>query len=174
MRLETIVVKVTSLCFATMTHMRIYLEEVTDSCATLEAVSEAVQGVFAEYQQDGFAIGYVAGPVSCDGEEYIPRNLRQLVAARTSLMHGIGERAVLFTAPFVFTPDVYGRLGLFKLDRSVREAQLQRFWDGLLESGLINQLFFVPGWQRSPGARQEHHTATRLGIPLFYLAENPS
>jgi hypothetical protein len=136
----------------------------------LQEVGAAVQEVLREYRKDGYAIGYIAGPVSCDGEDQIVPNLRRLVEARTAVMHArVGERALFFTAPFIFTPDVYRRLGLFDLDPAVREKQLRKFWDVLLESGFIDEISVVDGWPRSPGTQQEHETAQRLGLRINYL-----
>jgi hypothetical protein len=72
-------------------------------------------------------------------------------------------------APFVFTHDVYSRLGLFAMDWDEREAAMQNFWDTLILSGLIASIHFRQGWERSPGARREHHTALQADVPIMYL-----
>lgn len=34
-----------------------------------------------------------------------------------------------------------------------------------------NRVFFLPGWERSFGARAEHATAVCLGLPITYLTD---
>jgi len=146
------------------------LEEDLAWCKTLPDVQHQTQSTLRE---DDFLIHYVAGPISCDGEENIPHNIDKLFKARTDVMHALGNRSLVFTAPFIFSLDSnhnsYNRLGLFDIDRDEREAAMQDFWDQLLTSGLIDGVHFVDGWQRSPGARREHLTATENDIPAFYL-----
>ena len=143
------------------------LEENLADCNSLDEVQAQTQGTLSEFHEDGFSIHYVAGPISADGEANIPLNLDKLIAARTRIMYQLGDCALVFTAPFIFTPEVYQRLGIFNMSRDDREAELQRFWDELILSGLIDGIHFVEGWQRSPGTQRERRTAEAAGVPVF-------
>jgi hypothetical protein len=147
--------------------MRIMLEEDLAGCRDLDEVQAQAQRTLGELKDEGYSIRYVAGPISADGDEHIQRNLNALVAARTRVMHQVGERALVFTAPFIFTPEVYGALNIFTQPRDEREAAMQRFWDTLIGSGVVDGIYFADGWQRSPGARRERQTAEAVGVPVY-------
>lgn len=149
--------------------MRLLLEEDLAPCMTLDEVQMQAQATFAALRADGFDLGYIAGPVSCDGEDLIQTNLGLLVEARTRVMYGLGERTLTLTAPFIFTGEMYARLGLFEMARDEREENMGRFWDELLESGHIGTVLFRQGWERSPGSRRERATASRIGTRIIDL-----
>ena len=153
-------------------YMRLLLEEDLAPAQTLDQVFEQTVQTLTQLREDGYEAQYVAGPISCDGEENIVRNLENLIATRSRLMHSLGRGVLLFTAPFIFTPEKYGQLGLFGLDKEEREQRLQEFWDKLILSGLITAIHMAPGWQRSPGARREHATALANKVPIYYINEN--
>lgn len=152
--------------------MRTMLEEGAECCDTLDEVLASTKEVFAEFVEDGYEIGYIAGPISADGEENISRNLQRLLDHRRQLMREVGSAGVrIFTAPIIFTPFAYNRLGLFRLDPAERESRLQQFWDAVVTSGLVHHIYFAPGWQRSQGTRREHATALASGVAVHYIGE---
>lgn len=152
--------------------MRLLLEENLAPAQTLDEVFDQTVRSLTQLREDGYEAHYVAGPISCDGEDRIPKNLEALIAERTRLMHSFGGTVLLFTAPFIFTSEKYEQLGLFKLDKEVREQQLQEFWDRLILSGLIGAVHMAPGWQRSPGAMRERATALASDVPVYYISAN--
>jgi hypothetical protein len=155
--------------------MRIRLEEDLANCRTLDEVQTQTQETLRDFQDMGDEVVYIAGPISADGEEHIQRNIDELIQSRGRLVRELGYRSGIwsFTAPFIFTPEVYEHLGIFKMEREVREAKLQEFWDGLILSGVVNGIYFVQGWERSAGARRERETAEMAGIPTYDLPSNP-
>lgn len=46
---------------------------------------------------------------------------------------------------------------------------LEEFYLPIFESKLIDELFFLPDWESSTGAKWEHEQAKRLGIKISYL-----
>lgn len=150
--------------------MRIMLEEDLGNCQTLEEVQRQAQETLGYFQGIGREVLYVAGPISADGEEYIQRNIEYLIQARGDLLRQLGGHAIPFTAPFIFTPEVYENLGIFNLERDIRETKMQAFWDELILSGVVDGMYFVPGWERSAGARKERETATGAGVPVYDLS----
>lgn len=150
--------------------MRLMLEEDLAHCTTLDELQSQVQATLRGLRDDGYSIGYVAGPISCDGETNIPANIEKLLAARTQVMRRLGNKSLVFTAPFILSLEPYhnsyARLRLFDMDPNDREADLQLFWDNLIRSGLIDTIYFAKGWERSPGSRRERRTALENGVQV--------
>ncbi len=49
------------------------------------------------------------------------------------------------------------------------DSILTEFYLPLFESGYIKELYFLPDWQSSNGAKWEHEQAKKLGIKIVYL-----
>lgn len=52
-----------------------------------------------------------------------------------------------------------------------------RSWPFYMRLALVSlagchAIAMLPGWERSRGARLEHHVATELGMPVTYLSED--
>lgn len=141
------------------------------NCTTIGEVLDCTVEALQRLRQEGFSIHHVAGAISADGDEHIARNLAELLQWRTVVAQGLGSRAIVLTSPLVFTTDIYTRLRIFDMPREARENALQEFWDGVLESGLFDSVYFTPGYERSPGARREHETALRYGVTIKYLQQ---
>ena len=158
-----------SLPFARIHHMRIMLEEDLAGCTSLEEVQHQTQATLRGLREDGYSIHYVAGPISCDGEEKISENIENLLRARTKVMKALGQKTLVFTAPYIFSLDPnhnsYARLGLFQMPREEREANLREFWRVLISSGLIGGITFLEGSERSPGANDERVAANLADVP---------
>lgn len=148
------------------------LEEDLANCRTLGELQEQTQETLRYFQDIGRAVVYIAGPISADGDEHIQRNIERLIQARGDLLRQLGGRAIPFTAPFIFTPEVYEKLGIFNMERDARETEIQAFWDELILSGVVDGVYFMSGWERSAGARKERETAESAGIPLYDFTPN--
>ncbi|KKU70418.1 MAG: hypothetical protein UX94_C0006G0013 [Parcubacteria group bacterium GW2011_GWA2_47_21] len=48
---------------------------------------------------------------------------------------------------------------------------LEDFYRSIFESGLVKRVHFIPGWQRSFGARWEKEECHRLGIETNFLSD---
>ncbi len=55
--------------------------------------------------------------------------------------------------------------------RRRRRAMREKFHLPLLRSGLIREMFFLPGWELSEGSRWYYDRAIELGIKIHYLQE---
>lgn len=138
-------------------------------CSTLEEVLRASLKMLKELRSEGLSIHHIAGPITADGDHNIKRNLAQLLKQRVELASKLGPKAFVFTSPLIFSEGLYVRLGTFDKEPVQREAEFQEFWDKLLESGLIDEIHFTTGWERSVGAKCEHQTAITNGIKIDYL-----
>jgi hypothetical protein len=47
---------------------------------------------------------------------------------------------------------------------------LEDFYQPIFESGIIDEMHFLPDWQTSKGATWEHAQAEKLGIKIFYFS----
>jgi hypothetical protein len=152
--------------------MRIMLEEDLAHCTTLDEVQRQLIETLGYYTNEGIDVSYVAGPISADGDHKIPENIDKLILARGQIVRYFrqkGKNEVPFTAPFVFTSELYRKIGLFEMDREEREELLQKFWDEIILSGLVKAIYFIPGWERSPGAKKERYTAQTAGVTCYDL-----
>lgn len=143
-------------------------EALAGSTTLDEALSSALK-VIAYRKGNQARVVYVAGPISSDGEHKIAANIERLMEFRRALAHGLGEGAFVFASPSIFTPSVYQRLRIFDMPREERELKLQGFYDKVIESKHLDGIYFTPGWDRSTGAKREHETAVRVGVPVLFL-----
>lgn len=137
----------------------------------LDDVLKASIKMLKRIKYDGFTTHHIAGPITADGDENIQANLVRLLGWRTELSAALGPKAFVLTAPLIFSEGVYARLGAFDSEPIQREKEFKEFWDKLLEAGLIDEIHFTPGWERSQGAKYEHTAAKRIGIKINYLDE---
>ncbi len=111
----------------------------------------------------------MAGIINSDGPKYFERNRKRLVnhAAKLRKLHDFP----MFTAVDVFPPEIYNNLKEWKLSFEEREAKVRNFWQKILKSGHVTDVFMTPRWEKSKGAQDEHKTAKRLGLTIHYLQE---
>lgn len=138
-------------------------------CTSLDELLDSTTRMMRKLRDQGYEIHHVAGAISADGDEHIPRNLAELSRQQARVAQQLGERAVVITSPRVFTDKVYASLRVFEMAREEREACLQEFWDKVIGSGLLDGVHLAPGWERSPGTNKEHEAAQRYGVPIEYL-----
>lgn len=145
------------------------VEEVLTACATLDELVEVMVQEVRRWRRQGYSVHHVAGPISADGDEHIPRNIAELQRQRSRLQAELGDQAIVISSPSVFTAAVYKRLQIFELPREQREIMLRNFWDKLIEACRFDGIHIVPGYQRSPGSLAEHQAAEKHGTPIYYL-----
>jgi hypothetical protein len=139
------------------------------TCGSLDDVFTKTVTELQGYTESGLEIHYVAGTISSDGDEYIERNIAELLRLQAVLTQQLGEKALVLTSPVIFTPAVYDRLKVFELPREERELKFQNFWDKIITSGYMTGIHFAPKWERSIGTKLEHEAATQQGIDIYYL-----
>ena len=78
-------------------------------------------------------IGYVAGIITSDGEEYFEKNRKRLAnyAEKLRKIH----KFPMFSAIDVFSSEIYERLEEWKLPFSKREVKARSFWRKILKAG---------------------------------------
>ncbi len=111
----------------------------------------------------------MAGIINSDGPKYIDANRKKLTfhAEKLRKIH----RFPMFTAVDVFPQEIYKNLEEWKLSFEKREAKVRNFWQKILKSGYVTDIFMTPRFEKSKGAQDEHKTAKRLGLTIHYLQE---
>jgi hypothetical protein len=109
-------------------------------------------------------VAQVCGPISTGGCGSIEENLKAFGEAIADLVaHG---KNVFDQRPF---EEPMQRAKVIDPTHGYDLRLLDDFYLPLFESGLVHELYFLPGWESSRGARWEHEQAQRLGITIVYL-----
>ncbi len=110
----------------------------------------------------------VCGPISTGGLGPIPANLERFHLAITTLTEA--GYPIFTQMPY---EEALHRIRDQSVGPGVYDNQLlEEFYLPLFESGKVEKMFFIPGWESSFGARWERGHAQRLGIEIFDLSEN--
>lgn len=107
----------------------------------------------------------VCGPISTGGKGSIDANL-EVFNEKIKELQDIGLN-VFDQMPF--ESQIYNLIHVFEKQGEYMEAILTDFYLPIFESGYISELYFLPGWESSHGAKWEHEQAERLGIKIIYI-----
>ncbi|MBI2027995.1 MAG: hypothetical protein HYT07_00155 [Candidatus Levybacteria bacterium] len=143
--------------------LEIALSEVVD----LNQTSERLINLFVSLKAQ--KVGYVAGIINSDGPSLVQRN-RKLLNQYTRILKE-DHKLPLFSAVDVFTDSVCKRLREYRLTISEREKKFYGFWDKVLSSGHVTDIFMTPRWEISRGARDEHRVAVKNGLKIHYVED---
>jgi len=143
--------------------MKDILYESLKDLETLEEIQEALIDELAKVRKSHDRAGYVAGLISSNGLEEIPKNLESLLH-HTEALRGQKEFPV-FSAPEVYVKNRLDQL----IESGYKQNDFINSWREILKSGHVTDIFMTPGWENSFGASDEHETAKELGIRIHYL-----
>ena len=130
----------------------------------LKIAMEIIEDITEGYPCMDMAI--VCGPISTGGTGSRVENLIIFDRAITRI---INDGLIVFNQmPFEENMD---RLVHLSPDMGGTRL-LEEFYLPIFESGLIGQLCFLPGWEKSIGAAWEHKQAKRLKIPVLKLHQS--
>ncbi|HXV27036.1 MAG TPA: hypothetical protein VD862_03390 [Candidatus Paceibacterota bacterium] len=144
--------------------MKHYTEHDLDRIArsrTFEDIVPVALGVIARMPRP---VALVSGPISSGGLGSVQANIVRFHAV-------IGYLEARGVSVFDQMPLEEHFWRIMKDDAYYRggEHLLEAFYGTLLDSGSIQQVKMIPGWEGSYGARWEHDRALRNGIPVEYL-----
>lgn len=108
----------------------------------------------------------VCGPLTTGGLGSLKKNLE---AFEKVIDHLVASGKTVFDQlPFEIP------MQKFKLNQKGKYATdlLDKFYLPLFETGFIDELYFLPDWESSLGARWEHEQAKRLGLKIVYFSKN--
>lgn len=147
--------------------MREIIRESVRDAVTLAEVRDGLLRVFVREKRgkDGLRIGYVSGIITSDGPAHIEENIQRLAEYTERIRER--EGVLTFSPVDVFDDALFARL---KADTLPQESWWI-FWREVLGSGHVTDIYMTPRWQESTGARDEHETASKLGIVVHYESE---
>ncbi|MBI5003920.1 DUF4406 domain-containing protein [Candidatus Kaiserbacteria bacterium] len=106
----------------------------------------------------------VCGPISTGGTGVMSENIDRLKKKIDALERQDVE--IFNQIPFQY------RIQAIAAARGVKDYEhelLNEFYLPIFESGLVQELYFMPDWQTSEGSRWEHAQGERLGMKITYL-----
>ena len=109
-------------------------------------------------------VAQVCGPISTGGKNSIPENLANLKKAIDHLTekgHNIFDQTP-FEGPIV-------RMKILPHEDQYPYALLDDFYLPIFKTGVVKKLFFLPGWEKSTGAKWEYEQGKQLNIEIEHL-----
>lgn len=139
---------------------------------TLDDVEKSVLKLLKETRNNSDKLGFVSGTVFSDGPELVKTNINKLSDHTNNLkqMHSFP----IFSAVDILYRGLFEKLPESKLEYQKRRKRFFLFWKRILESGHITDIFMTPRWQKSEGATDEHKTAKKTGIHVYYMNDDGS
>jgi hypothetical protein len=131
---------------------------------TFDDIADAVIKVLNEekLKHPDHIVNFVSGSVTSDGPEYIQRNLKKLIKHTENVAKK--TKAPTFSANYVV--DLFSQV--IPQSDNVKPNRL-KFWDNIMKSQLITDVYMAPGWEKSIGATEEHKLAKKLKMEMHYL-----
>ncbi len=109
-------------------------------------------------------ISEVCGPISTGGLGSIEKNIEFFDAVIGLLM----KRGLTVFDQMPFQEHIF-RIVQNRWGSRQNNQLLNEFYLPIFQSGLVDQLYFMPGWETSEGATWEHEQAQSLGIEIVYI-----
>ena len=134
---------------------------------TVDEVEVAVLTLLKEKRRvQASKLGFVSGTLFSDGPEFVQRNIRRLAHYTSALR--LKYSFPLFSGYDVLYNGRMDRLPESKLPYLERRTRMLAFWKTIITCGSITDMFMMPGWERSEGARDEHRSAREMGMTVHY------
>jgi len=131
--------------------------------------SELVEFALEKLEKLPKPVIQVCGPLTTGGRGSFSENLKHFGKA-IDFLNDQG-RVVFDQRPFE-TPFRKLENQKVKQQNGYDTDLLEKFYLPLFESGRLSELYFLPGWEYSTGARWEHDQAKRLGIKISYASSS--
>jgi hypothetical protein len=106
----------------------------------------------------------VCGPISTGGTGSIETNLKRFETA----INALKARGLELFDQLPFEGPLQALTLRLEANKYPKRL-LEEFYLPILESRLVDELYFLPDWQTSIGARWEHEQALRIGLKITYL-----
>ncbi len=106
----------------------------------------------------------VCGPISTGGSSSVKENIKNLSRAIDVLTK---KDFNVFNQ--LFFEDAFDRIMNKYEVKSYDKPILNEFYGPIFKSGKIKELYFIPGWQDSVGAKWEYNYAKKVGIKRIIL-----
>lgn len=149
------------------------LDETAAHANTLDDLEQRVLSTLADYHNErgNGHIGFVSGIINSDGPEKRDGNLEALQRRTEAIRRRTS--APTFSAFDIMPADTQMRFtDINTLSHESRMARIRSFWNTILTSGYITDIFFTPGWERSTGSVQEFLTALGAHIAIHFTDDD--
>ena len=143
------------------------LKEIGEAKSYAELLFVAIE-VLQTIHEESFLrpVAIICGPISTGGKGSRRANLE--IFSRAIDRVSAGGLCVFSQMPFENDME-----RIYKSSPKLQGLRLlEEFYLPIFEMRFINLMCFLPGWDKSVGARWEHEQAKRLGIPIIYLAQS--
>lgn len=130
--------------------------------SSLSEAEKNLISLFAEIRKTEERIGYVAGIINSDGQEFVKTNIEKLDKF-TDVIRGNNN------FPIFSSIDICLHAKLWDKIQPVTEATWLKFWQNILNNGYVTDIFMTPRWEKSVGATDEFNTAKRHGLKIHYV-----
>lgn len=145
--------------------MKHLIKKSVSQATSLEEIETILISIFHQVknQAQTTQIGYVSGIITSDGPEFIQRNIKVLIRHTKRIRKN--QQFPIFSATDIFNDDLFKRLQV----NNYKNTDYEIFWDKLLRSGHVTDIFMTPRWQESRGCNLEHAAALELKLKIYYL-----
>lgn len=129
----------------------------------LDEVQELLTSLFRNLKEEGnlLRVGVIAGVLSADGPEYLDQNIKRLETYTDYIRSR--HTFPIFSPTDIFTPEMYERL-----DAKTVNDSYGQFWENILLSGVVTDIFMTPRWDKSSNARRKHELAQQQNVRVHY------
>jgi len=130
---------------------------------SLEKILWIIKSVLTEQKSFFGQVGYVSGPINSKENKKINENLQSLkkMAEKLSLRFDYP----IYSAPDFISSNLYWRIN----GSIIMSKDWESFWGDLLRSGNITDVFMMPRWKTSQGAKKEYRVAIQKRIHIYFL-----
>lgn len=132
----------------------------------IDEVEAILLPLLKEWHHIHGSLGFVSGTLFSDGPKFVQRNIQRL-ADYTSALRAQHPFPV-FSGQDVLYNGRMDTLPESKLPYLERRTRMLAFWKTVVTCGSITDIFMMPGWERSEGARDEHSSAQQMGMVVHY------
>ena len=118
-------------------------------------------------------IGYVAGVLFSEGADHVEQNIKKL-NSYTELLRMKNPFPIFSSVDIFYDEEFYKNLAEANLPYQERRTAFFQFYRDMLSSGYITDIFMTPRWEISEGATDEHETAKKQNLTIWYVPQDSS
>ena len=137
------------------------LETRIESATTFEKLAEIALDEISKMPKP---VGIVSGPITSGGLGSMEANLAEL----SKQIHDLQDQNKSIFNQMPYEPKMQ-EIKKTPYHDATRDHLLEVFYGTLYGSGLIEEFYFLPGWESSYGAKWEHDQLKKIGAKIIYL-----
>ncbi len=143
-----------------------YLSDAAFHSNSLKDVQNFVIPILKAANNNGkTSIAYISGIISSDGPSQIQKNITALKCYTDYYRRT--QPFPVFSSSDIFNIQIEGKF-------SATQKEWVTFWNNILMSGFITDLFLTPRWHCSQGAKEEYRTASIMGLKIRDDSNSPN